>query len=904
MPISIGEYKQAVEALAQRMKAFYDKASVEIEKEWKKNYIPGSKFANEVKALAEETQQEIDPKFIERFVHKTVMTLMLKFIFYRFAEDKKLVQPFFRNEAVVKWKAKKEARSVILEAFEKSGNKFKGLYKPTVYDELWPKEETIFTYLIDALADEPSSSIYKNKGALNFATLDPRVVSAFYEKLFDRKKRKELGLFFTPPVIADYLVEKAFEGQNITKDFLVLEPACGSGQILLAAYRRLKAIFLEKKLFENEHEAHKHILTHNLWGVDIEPFAVLLSRINLTLQDLEHAPEYINVIHGDSLMEISYDAPQAILLDGADSKKQQLTKDKFVTQGGKEIIYWHNGSGKVYFEKPVEQEVLLELAERMKTGIFESSEIRTMKEMPKQFSAVVANPPYISFGLRGVGKLSKDQMKNLRERYPDSAEYKLSYYALFIELGIRKLNKKAKLSYITPDSFLLGRYFSKIRKFILSTCKIKEILLFKEDFWESGVVGSPVISTFTEDDNGSHRNNNMVIKLCDSLDDFDKKRFIVNTYSQGYYYSLPYNRFRLFFYKNVETLIKRIDSIGERLGNFVIGRTGVRSLTSQEDIQAKRKIGQMWKPGLTSGAQVNRYSLKWGGDYLNIDSKKLNKGGWDPNIILNDKILMRQTADMLVATIDNHGFYHLNNLHSFAPKNKRADLKYLLSIINSTLLNFYYQSISLEVGRVMAQTDIETIEELPIYPATPDQQKPFIEIVDVILSLNKKLQETEKSFQEFVDEKIKTKIKLRAIEESDFTNIKDSRAKLGEKGKINVQQGGGAVTIFINNKPVIKIMRLDETSIKFLAQYLNGLRTDILSAKDGDSWIERILNTEIPWDKKSILEKLLKEYKNLQSSTEQLKKEIGETDGKIDGMVYELYGITDEEQEIIKSKIQ
>lgn len=150
MAVPIGEYKQAVEALAQRMKAFYEKACIDIEKEWEKNYIPGSKFANEIEALAEETNQEIDDKFIERFCHKSVMTLMLKFLFLRFAEDKKILEPYFRSETIGKWQAEnKEVQEVIKEAFEKAKEKFRGLYRVTVYDEFLPTKESLETYLIE-----------------------------------------------------------------------------------------------------------------------------------------------------------------------------------------------------------------------------------------------------------------------------------------------------------------------------------------------------------------------------------------------------------------------------------------------------------------------------------------------------------------------------------------------------------------------------------------------------------------------------------------------------------------------------------------------------------------------------------------------------------------------------------
>jgi len=98
------------------------------------------------------------------------------------------------------------------------------------------------------------------------------------------------------------------------------------------------------------------------------------------------------------------------------------------------------------------------------------------------FDIIIANPPYVSFGLRDVGKAKVEWADYMRKNYPNSAEYKLSIYAIFMDKGLQLLRDKGILSFITPDSFLLGRYFSKIRNFILNFFKIKEIVMFEKDF--------------------------------------------------------------------------------------------------------------------------------------------------------------------------------------------------------------------------------------------------------------------------------------------------------------------------------------------------------------------------------------------------------------------------------------
>jgi len=894
MAIPIGEYKQAVEALAQRMKAFYDRAIVNIEKEWKRNYIKGSKFANEIEALAQETNQEIDDRFVERFCHKAVMTLMLKFLFLRFAEDKKILKPCFRSLAIEEWKSEnRNVQEVIREAFNKAKEKFKGLYKITVYDEFLPVTETLEIYLIDALSDEPKSGLYKDKGSLDFATLDPRVVSAFYEKLFDRKKRKELGLFFTPPVIAEYLVEKAFEGQKITKDFLVLDPACGSGQILLAAYRKLKDIFVNH-LGMTPGEAHKQILSHNLWGVDIEPFAVLLSKINLAIQDLENVPEYINIIHGDSLLETGFDIPQmAMLKDVGENQKQKLVQEIIKLQGGKEITVWRNGSGRILLEKPIEQKQLFELVERMKTGIFSESGIRTMKDLPKEFEIIVGNPPWISMDdlPKNKKQLYEEKFQNLSGRYDVST--------LFVYHWLKSLKKKRVLGFILPETHWIGEYFGYFRKYLQKNITIKEILSLKEGVFEDTANPSSIficVNTLPE----SSQQEFLIGKI--KLSGEVKTQKIQMTIDK-----------RVIFNPFITQLVNKVSSLKFGILDkiaFVTDGIQTADLLNKIFTQKPSNVNTYYKALRSGKAIPRRYGLvRWNGWWVLKPelTKKFRRPGFSydsPKRIrcfsAKEKIILRQTEPTIVATIDNQGFYFPNSIFQIAlGETDHERLMGILAVLNSKFIRFFYGEIAQVEGTTKPQLYLNILKSLPFPQNIP---KLLAKMADKMLELNKKLQETEKTFYEFIEEKIENKIPLREIRGLDFVNIRDSRAKVGEKSKINAVQEENTLIVFINKKPIIKIICEDKISSEFLSKYLDELRTNILSGQDGDSWIKRILNTEIHWDKKSSLEKLLNDYKALQSSTEEIKKQIAETDKKIDEMVYDLYGITEEERKIIEEE--
>ena len=115
------------------------------------------------------------------------------------------------------------------------------------------------------------------------------------------------------------------------------------------------------------------------------------------------------------------------------------------------------------------------------------------------------------------------------------------------------------------------------------------------------------------------------------------------------------------------------------------------------------------------------YKVTWKGEYLNIDGKLLFAGGWDASLVERPKIMIRQTGDTIIAGLDHENLYHLNNVHTLAPTEQGVSLPYVCALLNSRAMNRYYHLVSLEKGRAMAQTDIETLDLLPYREARKDE---------------------------------------------------------------------------------------------------------------------------------------------------------------------------------------
>ncbi len=489
------------------------------------------------------------------------------------------------------------------------------------------------------------------------------LLGEIYEKLVVGRRKQ--GVYYTPPEIIDFIMAQTVAACDIIKNpkVKILDPACGCGYFLAKAYDILwdkfgqaRSILAEKYPMNDwsDDGIHRHILQYNLWGADIDQGAVEITVAGLVLK----RPQVKNHLQLNIIVYDSLKRPEDI-------------------RASLEVKAFWAGS----------------------------------------YDYVVGNPPYLSFGLRGVGSLKLEYQDYLRRAYYASAEYKLSYYVLFMQRGIEMLVEGGQLGFIVPDSFLLGRYYSKIRHFLMEHTVINAIAHITAPVFKGAATGYLAICILTKESNHTrHEDCQVNIYQINNMNAFKEARPLCQ-YRQSYFASLPHNRFRIFFDLKAKKIIDHLERISTHLGNFASGHTGVRSISRQSDIIADRPYGDSWRRGLVSGKQICRYGLKYEGHWLNIDPAMLYKGGWQPDIIQARKILVRQTGYTLTACIDDAGFYHLNNIHSFVLRHNRSEiisLDYLLLLINSRLMAFYYHVISMEFGRSMAQTDIETLELLPI----------------------------------------------------------------------------------------------------------------------------------------------------------------------------------------------
>jgi len=188
-------------------------------------------------------------------------------------------------------------------------------------------------------------------------------------------------------------------------------------------------------------------------------------------------------------------------------------------------------------------------------------EIFSEKILKAGFDVVVGNPPYVKFQDLDL-KIRKDLYKN----WITLKKGTYNLYFAFFELGIKILNEKGILGYITPNNYFTSLAGVHLREFLNRNTLIEKIV----DFNHLKVFNAQTYTCITFLKKG--KNNNF---LYERIDEYKNLSNLNNLkYSSINFSDLSDKKWRL-LRKNDQENVKKIESIGNKLGNIVDIRVGV-----------------------------------------------------------------------------------------------------------------------------------------------------------------------------------------------------------------------------------------------------------------------------------------------------------------------------------------
>lgn len=575
-----------------------------------------------------------------------------------------------------------------------------------------PDELTPALKIDDGVLKEIIGGLYYPASPYEFSVLPADILGQVYEQflgkvirltsghraIIDEKPevRKSGGVYYTPTYIVDYIVQRTI-GQLLddaktprkATAIRVVDPACGSGSFLIAAYEKLlrwhrdwyltdgaekHARGREPKLFLGRGAEwrlttaeKKRILVNNIFGVDIDPQAVDVTKLSLLLKVLEAEtsetlqislsmfreralPDLSNNIKcGNSLIAPDfYHEAQLDMLD--DQTAYQIN-----------AFEWHS-------EFP---------------AIF--------RDGGGGFDAVIGNPPYLSYSGRQAVPLDPKVREYIQRHYPGAGW--LTAHGLFIAKAHAITSRF--VGFIVPDQVGHLEGYEAVRSLVTTQSSIAHVRYWGENVFK-GVV-TPAL-TFISDRKQSG------LSTVEMQDGSSTHRDLTS----GVPWLAPQPNSGLFSKIRAQAapLDQSFADPGVHTGNC-----------SQQLIIPIAEATPDCVPVL-EGKQVDRYLCEKPKKSLRLDYRAKEGEYFTIRPLkryTDAQFVIRQTASFPIVGPRRHADYFRNSLLALYPTQDGRDIRFVVGVLNSRLIRFVYTtSVKESSQKAFPQVKVRSLRSLPI----------------------------------------------------------------------------------------------------------------------------------------------------------------------------------------------
>ncbi len=637
--------------------------------------------------------------------------------------------------------------------------------------------------------------------------------------------KKAGGVYYTPTYIVDYIVEhtvgKLLEGKTPrqvwgserTAPLRVLDPACGSGTFLLQAYQVLLDWYLEQYVADDPQtharqgrivsshaltptplplcgrgikgegegkgcdwaltpEERKRILLAHIYGVDIDPQAVEVTKLSLLLK----------------------------VLEGEVAGAQQLSfaQERALPDLDRNIRCGNSLIGPDYYQG--QQLALFDEEEMYRVNAFDWKEGFPQAWAAGGFDAVIGNPPYIR--IQALKEWAPQEVEFYKQKYVSASKGNYDIYVVFVEKGLGLLKREGRLGYILPHKFFNAQYGEPLRGLIAQGKHLADIVHFgdqqvfanattytcllfldkagndefgmnKVEDLESWQAEQKAIKGIVKAQEASAGEWNFVIGKAAAL--FDKLRQVpcslgdvagriaqgVRT-SANQIYVLDYvsgdDDLVVAYSESLDcevTLEKRSISQflqGREIKPYQILHSGKivimpYALVSQNASLVPENALKETCPNTYQYLRQNKAFLeerehgRFRGTEWYVYGRKQNI-----EIMLMKKILVPDIANRASFALDENGEYAFTSGYAITLKAGVSEsIKYILGLLNSRVLDFYLKQISTTLRGGFFRYFTQYIEQLPIRvidfanPADVAHHDQIVALVESMLDLHRKL---------------------------------------------------------------------------------------------------------------------------------------------------------------------
>ncbi|MCB1194289.1 MAG: N-6 DNA methylase [Leptospiraceae bacterium] len=705
------------------------------------------------------------PEFSAEFITQTVQLILDRFIFIKVLVDREIEEDYI-EKIVNKLKSIKDKEEGIIyeeckDIFEQLDKTYNGsvFTKRTELDAVLVSNKILLDVLKDFL---PQNSRY------NFKVIPIEILGTIYEQFLGKivvttakqakidykpEVRKAGGVYYTPDYIVDYIVEKTV-GEKLKEckkfgdllEIKICDPACGSGSFLISAYNILiqwtikyyeskvktengttqleKLNKEEKTLVYLDGDGNvrltskikRDILKSCIFGVDIDPQAVEVTKMSLSLKTLENTNHY-EVYNERTLFHTTILPP----LEGNIKCGNSLV--------GTDYTLMKESLSKV---NPFDWDL----------------EFKEIFSKYGGFCIVIGNPPYV-FGRDWKElKISQNMKEYLGEKFKYSP-YQMDMFSIFMELSSKIVKVGGYVGQIVPNVWLTNSFSSITRTYILENSEFLSLINPGKHVFQSLTVDTIIYILKKGVYNKEKYFNTKILKYLNNENkpnELEISNFLYSDFIDGQKpisTSLNYNKYNLLLkIKNTGKELKEISYITRGVHPYRIGGYGKSAFT--KGYQTKKDVSE--RPYNSKTKIKNYRSFIYGKDLKRFTTPKENNyilyGEWlaeprESKFFEGKRIYSRKIlGERLIVTIEESDSVADQQVYITKPKDQNENLhKYIAGVLASKLISFYIKNLYDEGKDAFPQIKVGQLQSIPLPEVTPDNTKTYNSIVDTVNKL-------------------------------------------------------------------------------------------------------------------------------------------------------------------------